>query len=158
MHTVKCLKWSGKSTDREEHSDSNHKLSRDDGNEYGRTGMYTGRAGKGPVSPPAGGAAIGSKLGLLLQRCIYNGFGRLYFKYSTNPSSDRGTKSELPRGLEHKYNKKALFQTQSAVNIVILSQDFAKHCCNSQRFVVYYLMRYYKYYATRPRRAYDGII
>lgn len=100
VHTVKCLKWSGKSTGREEHSDSNHKLSRDDGNKYGRTGMYTGRAGKGPVSPPAGGAAIGSKLGLLLQRNIYTVFVRLYFKYSTNPSSDRGTKSEQPCGLE----------------------------------------------------------
>ena len=67
MHTGKCLKWSGKPTGREEHSDSNHKLSRDDGNKYGRTGMCTGRAEKGPVSLPAGGAAIGSKLGLLLQ-------------------------------------------------------------------------------------------
>jgi hypothetical protein len=99
------LKWSGKSTDREEHSDSNHKLSRDDGNEYGRTGMYTGRAGKGPVSLPAGGAAIGSKLGLLLQRNIYTVFVRLYFKYSTNPGSNRGTKFELPRGLERKHKK-----------------------------------------------------
>ena len=91
MHTGKCLKWSGKPTGREEHSDSNHKLSRDDGNESGRTGMRTGRAGKGPVCPPAGGAAIGSKLGLLLQRNIYVGFVRLYFKYSTHPSSNRGT-------------------------------------------------------------------
>ena len=70
MHTGKCLKRSCKLAGREEHSDSHHKLSRDDGNEYGRTGMYTGRAGKGPVCPPAGGAAIGSKLGLLLQRNI----------------------------------------------------------------------------------------
>ena len=49
VHTGKCLKWSGKPTGREEHSDSNHKLSRDDGNEYGRTGKCPGRAGKGPV-------------------------------------------------------------------------------------------------------------
>ena len=136
MHTGKCLKWSGKPTGREEHSDSNHKLSRDDGNEYGRTGMYAGRAEKGPVSPPAGGAAIGSKLGLLLQRnitpysldCISN----------TQPTRARieARKFELPRGLERKY-KKALLQPQSAVNIVTLSQDFAKHCCNSQKFVVY---------------------
>ena len=136
MHTGKCLKRSCKLAGREEHSDSNQRLSRDDGNKYGRTGMCTGRAEKGPVSLPAGGAAIGSKLGLLLQRNIYAGFVRLYFKYSTHPSSDRGTKSELPRGLERKY-KKALFQMQSAVNIVILSQDFAKHRCNSQKFVVY---------------------
>ena len=91
MHTGKCLKRSCKLADREEHSDSNHKLSRDDGNESGRTGMHTGRAGKGPVCPPAGGAAIGSKLGLLLQRNIYTGFVRLFFKYPTNPSSNRGT-------------------------------------------------------------------
>ena len=90
MHTGKCLKRSCKPAGREEHSDSNHKLSRDDGNEYGRTGVHTGRDEKGPVSPPAGGAAIGSKLGLLLRRNIYTGFGRLYFKYPTNPSSDRG--------------------------------------------------------------------
>lgn len=85
MHTGKCLKWSSKPTGREEHSDSNHKLSRDDGNEYGRTGMRTGRAGKGPVSPPAGGAAIGSKLGLLLQRNNYAVFVRLYLKYPNQP-------------------------------------------------------------------------
>ena len=90
MHTGKCLKRSCKPVGCEEHSDFNHKLSRDDGNEYGRTGVYTARAGKGPVSPPAGGAAISSKLGLLLQRNIYTGVGRLYFKYLTNTSSDRG--------------------------------------------------------------------
>ena len=100
VHTGKCWKWSCKPTGREEHGDSNHKMSRDDGNEYGRTGMCTGRAGKGPVSLPAGGAAIGSKLGLLLQRNIYAGFVRLYFKYPYHPSSDRGTKSEQPCGLE----------------------------------------------------------
>ena len=77
MHTGKCLKRSYKPAGREEHSDSNHKLSRDDGNEYGRTGMYAGRAGKGPVCPPAGGAAISSKLGLLLQRNIYTVFVRM---------------------------------------------------------------------------------
>ena len=106
MHTGKCLKRSCKPAGREEHSDSNHKLSRDDGNEYGRTGMYTGRAGKGPVSPPAGGAAIGSKLGLLLQRNIYTVFVRLYFIYTYHPSSHRGTKFEQPCGVSYRSMEK----------------------------------------------------
>lgn len=85
MHTGKSSEWSCKPDGCEEHSDSNHKLSRDDGNEYGRTGVYTGKAEKGPVSPPAGRAAIGSKLGLLLQRNNYAVFVRLYFKYPNQP-------------------------------------------------------------------------
>lgn len=80
MYTGKSSKWSGKPTGCEEHSDFNHELSRNDGNESGRTGMRTGSAEKGPMGIPAGGAAIGSKLGLLLQRSNYAVFVRLYAK------------------------------------------------------------------------------
>lgn len=85
VHAGKNLEWSVKPTGCEEHNDSNHELSRDDGNECGRTGVYTGRAEKGPICIPAGGAAIGSKLGLLLQRNDSTVFVRMYFKYPNQP-------------------------------------------------------------------------